>query len=259
MRALFPPEELELPAHSAAAQKQLGTKLRSAFYRLAACIPSLLMALMLPNGPCWSAAKLVLAVLVWIATYLLARNVARWITLFRDARAAKALGLTLAPLLQERPELILGHSIQALGAENKAYYTEKVKKYGPIFRFESVVGAPGKHSVYVADPVAVRQLLHADGDLVEGYWWKEFYMLLGARSVFSLHGREHTQNRRVLNTVFNEYNVYHSFLPTMRDMVERYVDQWLAAGAAGHAVKIHEEGTDPSHRTPCPFPLEVSR
>jgi cytochrome P450 len=97
------------------------------------------------------------------------------------------------------------------------------QRYGDAFTVRFPVFGTG---VYVADPVAIRELFTGDqSDLLAGEANSFMAPVLGARSVLVLDGAEHLRQRKLLLPPFNGARVA-AFRSVIRDVAEREVAGW---------------------------------
>ena len=97
------------------------------------------------------------------------------------------------------------------------------RRYGDVFTVSYLMFGRG---VYVADPVAIRELFTGDqSDLLAGDANSFMEPILGKHSVLVLDGPEHIRQRRLLLPPFQGSRVA-SFRSVVREVAEREVDRW---------------------------------
>jgi len=97
------------------------------------------------------------------------------------------------------------------------------RRYGDVFTVRFTGFGTG---VYVADPVAIRELFTGDqSDLLAGEANSFLVPVLGERSVLVLDGPEHLRHRRLLLPPFQGSRVA-AFREVIRDVTEREIASW---------------------------------
>lgn len=108
------------------------------------------------------------------------------------------------------------------------------RRYGDIIRVRFL----GSQATLIAGPVLLKNLLNADHSVLQNDLPSAMVELLGPSNMATLHGKEHSQRRKLFAPIFTPRNVA-AMGPTVGELAKEIVASW--ANAKGGEIKAYTE------------------
>ncbi|KAG6550009.1 hypothetical protein Mapa_008521 [Marchantia paleacea] len=108
----------------------------------------------------------------------------------------------------------------------KAWYEEKEKKYGPIFKSTIM----GRTMVFMDAPAGTKLILNSGSDekLLKGFWPRSLSMLLGENTTLTKSGEQYAAHRSHLLKTFLGLDVMHKYINVMNRKAQKHIEEhWM--------------------------------
>lgn len=109
------------------------------------------------------------------------------------------------------------------------FITEQVKKYGRIFKINSLIN----FMVIVTEPNAIAQIFKNDNKSVVIAWPPNITTLLGPGSIAVLAKEVHVKKRKLLSQAFTP-SAIDSYCPKVFSIINSFVDDWIRQGSVSN-------------------------